>query len=173
MMILMKADSGGRELLLAPLRCSAWAQPAPGGAVPGTTPQGNEFCWFVEFGAGTPAPILRVSNPRLNLNKLETSGIDFEIAYNVPSLFDLPGKLGVQSGPQLNARPVQRQPVSYVSLSGQYKVIEGSDMNVTLYGVVNNLTDQDPPEGTGVNAIGPPLYDLVGRTFRAVARVSF
>ncbi len=212
-----------------------------GSTVVGTTPQGNEFCSLIEFGPGTPPSILRVSNPRLNLNGLDTSGIDFEFAYNVPSLFGLPGNLGIRllstyvdtlittdsvsaidragqtlpdwtfnlgfnytldrfSG-NLQIRHMARtyfdttligpdkanysptlansisdniaEAVDYVSLSAQYKLIEGSDMNVTLYGVVNNLTDQNPPDGAINNAVGNTLYDLVGRTFRVGARVNF
>ncbi len=212
-----------------------------GSSVVGTTQQGNEFCSLIEFGPGTPASILRVRNPRLNLNGLDTSGIDFEFAYNVPSLFGLPGNLGVRllstyvdtlittdsvtsidragqtlpdwtfnlgfnytldrfSG-NLQVRRLNRtyfdttligpdkanysptlsnsisdniaEAVDYVSLSAQYKLVEGSDMNVTLYGVVNNLTDQQPPDGAINNATGSSLYDLIGRTFRVGARVSF
>ncbi len=60
----------------------------------------------------------------------------------------------------------------YVSLSGQYKMIDDGTKNLTLYAVANNLFDQDPPPFTN-NAQGGVAYDLVGRRIRVGVRFSY
>ncbi|MCW2370776.1 TonB-dependent receptor plug domain-containing protein [Sphingobium sp. B11D3D] len=64
---------------------------------------------------------------------------------------------------------------TYVNLQLQFTVREDGDKRFQLYGAVNNLLDNDPPNylpsSTGpTNAV---LYDVVGRSFRVGARVTF
>lgn len=64
---------------------------------------------------------------------------------------------------------------TYVNLQMQFTVREDGDRRFQLYGAVNNLLDNDPPNylpsSTGpTNAV---LYDIIGRTFRVGARLTF
>lgn len=69
----------------------------------------------------------------------------------------------------INERPA----VYYADLSAQYTIREEGDSKVTLYGVVNNMFDKDPPLGGGVNLTAASLYDLAGRFFRVGVRAQF
>ena len=47
-------------------------------------------------------------------------------------------------------------------------------MNVQVYGVINNLTNQDPPPApSSIGAYNPALYDPLGRMYRVGARLRF
>lgn len=208
-----------------------------GSTTVGTTPQGNSYCPLVIFDPS--GGIAEVFNSNLNLNFLNTDGYDFELSYNVPSLFKLPGNLSIRTlitkvnslvtidsvgaidrvkqtvpewaanvgftytldrfssnlqyryiGPTVrdvtlvgpdrsNYSPTlpnsindnTNPSVSYVNWSAQYKL--STDTNITVYGAVNNLFDQDPPDGSTNNALGGLPWDLVGRAFKIGARFDF
>ena len=57
----------------------------------------------------------------------------------------------------------------YVDLGLRAYVPYGDGKRFTLYGMVQNLFDRDPP----VAAVSSPYYDLIGRYFTIGARVSF
>jgi iron complex outermembrane receptor protein len=61
--------------------------------------------------------------------------------------------------------------VTYVNLNFQMKVNEQFE----LFGVVNNLFDKDPPNDlpSSFGPTNPVLYDVLGRSYRIGARVSF
>jgi outer membrane receptor protein involved in Fe transport len=59
--------------------------------------QAGQTCPFVQFSTAVPNGIVSFQNIFLNLNKLETKGIDIELNYRVPTLpFGLPGTLNVR-----------------------------------------------------------------------------
>ncbi|WP_129790483.1 TonB-dependent siderophore receptor [Sphingosinicella sp. CPCC 101087] len=62
--------------------------------------------------------------------------------------------------------------VTYVNLNAQYTVWERGEQSVEVFGVVNNLFNQDPPKDLP-SSFGPTnnvLYDVVGRSYRLGVR---
>jgi len=65
--------------------------------------------------------------------------------------------------------------VTYVNLNAQYRLWQGGDRHVELFGVVNNLFDKDPPNNLP-SSFGPTnnvLYDVVGRSYRLGIRLNY
>lgn len=65
--------------------------------------------------------------------------------------------------------------VTYVNLNAQYRLWEGGDRHVELFGVVNNLFDKDPPKNLP-SSFGPTnnvLYDVVGRSYKVGLRLTY
>ena len=69
----------------------------------------------------------------------------------------------------------------YWSLQSEYSVIEGEGRQLVVYGIIDNLFDEDPPAGsfTMLSGVGSPAsklynaYDNIGRYFKAGVRFSF
>jgi len=63
---------------------------------------------------------------------------------------------------------------TYVNLQWQWNFKPASGQRVQLYGAVNNLFDNDPPNyiNSAFGPTNPVLYDVVGRTFRLGVRVA-
>lgn len=67
------------------------------------------------------------------------------------------------------------QAVTYVNLNAQYQLLDNDNASVELFGVINNLFDQDPPNDIP-SSFGPTnnvLYDVVGRSFKIGVRFGF
>jgi iron complex outermembrane recepter protein len=63
---------------------------------------------------------------------------------------------------------------SLFNLSGTYNFELAGGNRLSLFGVVNNLFDRDPPLlGTGVGGTNPIFFDTIGRTYRLGLRMSF
>jgi iron complex outermembrane receptor protein len=62
--------------------------------------------------------------------------------------------------------------VTYLNVGAQYELPAWGDGKMTLFGVVNNLTDRMPPEGVGYTG-GNTTYDIIGRFIRVGARFNF
>ncbi len=65
--------------------------------------------------------------------------------------------------------------VTYVNLNAQYRVWQGGDRHVELFGVVNNLFDKDPPKNLP-SSFGPTnnvLYDVIGRSYKVGLRLTY
>jgi outer membrane receptor protein involved in Fe transport len=65
--------------------------------------------------------------------------------------------------------------VTYVNLNAQYRLWQGGDRHVELFGVVNNLFDKDPPNNLP-SSFGPTnnvLYDVVGRSYKVGLRLVY
>lgn len=58
----------------------------------------------------------------------------------------------------------------YVNLSANYDLVDQGGRKVTIYGVINNLTNNDPPFPSIAIA---GFYDRLGRSFKAGARFAF
>ena len=63
--------------------------------------------------------------------------------------------------------------VWYLNLSAQYDIVNDGDRRIQLYGVVNNVLDEDPPAGGGGFFTGFVNYDLIGILYRAGLRFDF
>jgi len=112
---------------------------------------------------------------------LEEGPVSFttQVRYLSPGKYDvtLVGPTDAGYSPTLNnSININHIPAeTYVNLQLQFTVREDGDKLFQLYGAVNNLLDNDPPNylpsSTGpTNAV---LYDVVGRSFRVGARVTF
>ncbi len=66
-----------------------------------------------------------------------------------------------------------RSALSYLNLSASYEIVQRDGMRLQLFGVVNNVTDRDPPPFAGSNPVGASLYDLVGRNYKMALRFTF
>lgn len=66
-----------------------------------------------------------------------------------------------------------RPSVVYLNLSAGYDFVQRDGMRVQLFGVVNNVTDEDPPPFAGSNPVGASLYDLIGRNYKLALRFNF
>jgi outer membrane receptor protein involved in Fe transport len=65
--------------------------------------------------------------------------------------------------------------VTYANLNAQYRLWQGGDRHVELFGVVNNLFDKDPPNNLP-SSFGPTnnvLYDVVGRSYKIGLRLVY
>ncbi|MEJ0039681.1 MAG: TonB-dependent receptor [Gammaproteobacteria bacterium] len=64
---------------------------------------------------------------------------------------------------------------TYLDLSASYSFKLANDTaDVQVYGVINNLTDQDPPPApSSTGAYNPTLYDPLGRMYRLGFRLNF
>jgi len=63
---------------------------------------------------------------------------------------------------------------TYVDLSASYDFNLRNDIGMQVYGVINNLTDQDPPPSpSSIGAYNPTLFDPLGRMYRVGVRLSF
>lgn len=65
--------------------------------------------------------------------------------------------------------------VTYVNLNAQYRLWQGGDRHVELFGVVNNLFDKDPPKNLP-SSFGPTnnvLYDVIGRSYKVGLRLTY
>ncbi len=59
--------------------------------------------------------------------------------------------------------------------NAQYRLWQGGDRHVELFGVVNNLLDKDLPNNSP-SSFGPTnnvLYDVVGRSYRLGIRLNY
>ena len=73
-----------------------------------------------------------------------------------------------------NSTSVNRRPAfGYLNLSAQYRLIDGPDRKLQIYGVINNALDLDPPLGSPGNQTGASLYDFVGRAYRVGVRFNY
>ncbi len=64
--------------------------------------------------------------------------------------------------------------ILYVNVNGQVTIMDNGTNRVELYGAVNNLLGQDPPNDIP-SSFGPTnnvLYDVLGRTYRIGVRVT-
>jgi outer membrane receptor protein involved in Fe transport len=67
------------------------------------------------------------------------------------------------------------------TLSGSYDFALAGDRSLQLYGVINNLLDEDPPliggsrgfSAGGVGGAQPQFFDTMGRTYRVGVRMEF
>lgn len=67
------------------------------------------------------------------------------------------------------------------TLSGSYNFALAAGRNLELYGVINNLRDEDPPliggnrgfSAGGVGGAQPQFFDTLGRTYRLGVRMAF
>jgi hypothetical protein len=63
---------------------------------------------------------------------------------------------------------------TYLDLSASYNFSVWNDVSAQVYGVINNLTDQDPPVApSSIGAYNPTLFDPLGRMYRLGVRLSF
>jgi iron complex outermembrane receptor protein len=63
---------------------------------------------------------------------------------------------------------------AYTDMALSYRLVERGDTAVELFGVVNNLFDKAPPIAiVGGFPTARTLYDYVGRTYTAGARLRF
>lgn len=62
-------------------------------------------------------------------------------------------------------------PVVYVDLSASYAL--GANKRTTVFVAAQNIFDKDPPATGGARGTEPGIYDLVGRTYTAGARLRF
>ncbi len=73
---------------------------------------------------------------------------------------------------QINNNDVKS--ATYADLAAQYDLVRGDARNVTLYAIVQNLFDKDPPVvPTLTSSTNPVIYDVIGRTYRAGVRFRF
>ncbi len=62
---------------------------------------------------------------------------------------------------------------TYLDLSAGYS-FKLREADLQVYGVINNLTDQDPPPApSSTGGYNPTLYDPLGRMYRVGARMNF
>ncbi|HWJ68804.1 MAG TPA: TonB-dependent receptor [Sphingobium sp.] len=64
---------------------------------------------------------------------------------------------------------------TYVSLNMQYNLLDRNGRKVQLFGVINNLFDNDPPNDVP-GSFGPTnnvLYDVIGRSYKLGVRFNF
>jgi outer membrane receptor protein involved in Fe transport len=63
---------------------------------------------------------------------------------------------------------------TYLDLSASYDFKLDSGTNIQVYGVLNNVTDQNPPPApSSTGAYNATLYDAMGRMYRIGARMNF
>jgi hypothetical protein len=62
--------------------------------------------------------------------------------------------------------------VVYLNFGAQYDLIREGHPTLTLFGVVNNVTNEMPPDGIGYHG-GNTTYDLIGRFIRVGARFKY
>ncbi|MEJ1966643.1 MAG: TonB-dependent receptor [Gammaproteobacteria bacterium] len=63
---------------------------------------------------------------------------------------------------------------TYVDLSANYGFQIRDGARIEVYGVINNLTDQNPPPApSSTGAYNPTLYDALGRAYRIGVRMNF
>jgi iron complex outermembrane receptor protein len=63
---------------------------------------------------------------------------------------------------------------TYLDLSASYDFKLEGGTNIQVYGVLNNLTDQNPPPApSSTGAYNATLFDAMGRMYRVGARMSF
>jgi len=57
----------------------------------------------------------------------------------------------------------------------QYDIVQRDNLKIQLFGVINNLLDQDPPNAlpSSFGVTNPVLYDVIGRSFKFGARFSY
>jgi outer membrane receptor protein involved in Fe transport len=75
-----------------------------------------------------------------------------------------------------NSISINRVPSrTYVNMQFQWTVRQDGDRRFQLYGAVNNLFDSQPPNrfSSSTGPTNPVLFDVVGRSFRLGARVSY
>ncbi len=199
-----------------------------------------EFCSLITRNAA--GRMTAIQSDWLNLNRLQTSGIDFEADYRVPlDKLNVPGDFNIRglvtytehltttdtAGPvdragqampkmvyslafnyglgrfstNLTARILgeaiidvtkvgpedpgyspslpnsissNRNPaVLYLNLGAQYTTVDKGDSKLVLYGVINNLTDEEPPGYAGTIISNNYLYDVMGRFIRVGLRFNY
>ena len=104
-------------------------------------------------------------------------GVQAQVRYVSPTVFDT--TLVGPNAPSFNPAAANsindnlRPPIAYLNLSAQYDLIDDGRRTLQIFGVANNLFDQDPPMFAGSNPVGPSLYDLVGRAYRLGFRFKY
>jgi outer membrane receptor protein involved in Fe transport len=87
--------------------------------------------------------------------------------------FDNTYATGVTGKPGPNGFTINNNRIgsyTYLSLNAAYDI----GASLQIYGVVNNALDKDPPAvPAGAGSTNPVLYDVIGRTFKIGARLSF
>jgi len=65
--------------------------------------------------------------------------------------------------------------VTYLNMNVNYRLWEQGDQHVEIYGIVNNLLNQDPPNDipSSFGPTNPVLYDVVGRAYKVGVRFAF
>jgi len=63
----------------------------------------------------------------------------------------------------------------YLNLNAQVDIVNEGKRKLQLFGVVNNLLDNDPPNDTpsSFGATNPVLYDVVGRSYKIGVRFAY
>jgi iron complex outermembrane recepter protein len=87
--------------------------------------------------------------------------------------FDNTYATGVTGTPGPNGFTINKNHVpayAYLSLNAAYEI----GRNIQLYSVVDNVLDTAPPAvPAGAGSANPVLYDVIGRTFKVGARLSY
>ena len=62
----------------------------------------------------------------------------------------------------------------YLHWSAQYEFSLSNGIDMEVYGVVNNLTNEEPPPApSSIGGYNPTLYDPLGRAYRVGVRMNF